>query len=1066
MVGKGSESALGIAHRSQMNWQYALVTLSLFASALLATGLALFAWHRRAPIWKRSFAIFMLAAAEWALAYALELTGDQLVIKVFWAKIQYLGIATAPLAWFIFALRYAGREQRWRSPRALIALAAIPALTVLLATTNEAHGLVWAEWGLQRTGPFLLLDLQYGLWFWVNAAYSYVLLLAGTLLLLPVLRRYSWVEARHLALFLLVPILPWLANVISLFDLGPLPFIDFTPVAVTLSGVIMAWGILRHHLFDLVPIARKTVIDSMGDGVLVVNAQGRIVEINPAAEDVLGRQATDLLGQTLPEAFPQWSHLWPAADDEETLETEVHLEQDGRLRYYDVRRSPLYGRDDRFSGNLIVFRDVTQRKAAEEELKASKQLFENLVAVARATSEGPSLQATLQNALDVATHLTGAEFGSLFLLDSSGRVTHSILARGTTAPGSRREIVGKVMDKGLAGWVVRHGQSALVHDTVEDERWLTLPDQPYKVRSVLVVPITSGNDVPGVLTLQHSKPHHFEEEYLTLMQAATDQMALALHNAQIYENQRRLAERQVTLYTALRRIGEHLEPATVAKVAVETIAMLTNWASVAILVPSSDETELVVESAIGLLSPTEGISFAIDNGYSGLAFRSGETQIVADQQSDERDVGDVPGLRSAMVVPLRHGQQRLGAFAVESDEVDAFSSDDVWLAESLAEAISLAMANARLFHAVADEHSRLQALIESSRDGILLVGVNRKILVMNRMALIYLNVPDEVETWINRPVMELMRALRRESPEVVGEAIGEFRRVATGDTGAGEGEFEVDSRALRWVNLPVRAGEEAMGRLVVLQDVTEERTLQQMRDDLTHTMVHDLRNPLNVIYSALEMMNEQLAQKASADIQQMLHISRQSTHRILNLVNGILSISHLESGRMPIMRKSLAMDELVAEVLETERPLADEKGLRLTYEVPQAMPPVMADRSLMERVLQNLVGNAIKFTPTEGLVEVDAEVADGHVMVRVRDTGPGVPSEIQDQLFEKFVTGKQMGRGSGLGLAFCRMAVEAHNGRIWVDSEPGKGATFSFILPLGNGRRMGGEPADYEREVT
>lgn len=341
---------------------------------------------------------------------------------------------------------------------------------------------------------------------------------------------------------------------------------------------------------------------------------------------------------------------------------------------------------------------------------------------------------------------------------------------------------------------------------------------------------------------------------------------------------------------------------------------------------------------------------------------------------------------------------------------------------------------------------------------------------MNRMALIYLNLPGDLEEWINRPVMDLLRTVRPHLPDVVREAIGEFRRIEAGDSEPGEGEFEVDSRALHWVNLPVKAEEEALGRLVVLQDVTEERTLQQMRDDLTHTMVHDLRNPLNVVYSALEMMNEQLMAEATPDVQQMLTISRQSTRRILNLVNGILSISHLESGRMPLLRKSLEMGELVEEVLEAEQTLAEEKGLQLHDEMPAEMPPVMADRSLLERVLQNLVGNAIKFTPADGLVRVGAEVADGHLMVRVSDTGPGVPPEIQDQLFEKFVTGKQMGRGSGLGLAFCRMAIEAHDGRIWMDSEPGKGATFSFILPLQDDEASSDEGAvddedDYAREA-
>jgi NtrC-family two-component system sensor histidine kinase KinB len=149
---------------------------------------------------------------------------------------------------------------------------------------------------------------------------------------------------------------------------------------------------------------------------------------------------------------------------------------------------------------------------------------------------------------------------------------------------------------------------------------------------------------------------------------------------------------------------------------------------------------------------------------------------------------------------------------------------------------------------------------------------------------------------------------------------------------------------------------------------------------------------------------------------------------------------------------------LVAETLGTQTLLAAQKGLRLESDVPATLPLVWADVSVVDRVLQNLIGNACKFTPEGGQIRVTADVAadtgngqdapPSHVLLSVSDTGPGIPPELQDRLFQKFVTGGQQGSGSGLGLAFCRLAVEAHNGRLWVESEPGHGTTFHLTLPV------------------
>jgi signal transduction histidine kinase len=273
-----------------------------------------------------------------------------------------------------------------------------------------------------------------------------------------------------------------------------------------------------------------------------------------------------------------------------------------------------------------------------------------------------------------------------------------------------------------------------------------------------------------------------------------------------------------------------------------------------------------------------------------------------------------------------------------------------------------------------------------------------------------------------------------------------MRRINVGDEPSRSGEYQVGSATVVWYNLPVTTENVPAGRLVVLRDVTEERSLSNLRDDLTSTMVHDLRNPLTVIQSALELL------EVDADSQsQVLPIMRQGLQRMLNLVTSILDVNRLESGQMPLEREPTLLPGFVDEILAVQKVLADEKSVQLQNDLNGSLPPVTIDTELIGRVLQNLIGNAIKFTPAGGAVHVSARpdtVDVRRVVVSVRDTGPGLPAEVQTRLFQKFVRGAGPGRGSGLGLAFCRLAVEAHGGRIWADSAPGQGAAFHFTLPV------------------
>lgn len=186
-----------------------------------------------------------------------------------------------------------------------------------------------------------------------------------------------------------------------------------------------------------------------------------------------------------------------------------------------------------------------QRQQSADELLAQKQLFENLVAVARVTAADPNLEATLQNVVRVSVSLTQARNGSLFVLHGSKLVTYSLLSRGKRSKEEQQSIARLVMDKGVAGWVARRHQTALVTDTSTDPRWLTLPDQSYQVRSALVLPIVRGPVLLGILTLLHGQPDHFSASHVSLMQAAADQIALALDNARLYSSaQQELLDRK------------------------------------------------------------------------------------------------------------------------------------------------------------------------------------------------------------------------------------------------------------------------------------------------------------------------------------------------------------------------------------------------------------------------------------------------------------------------------------------------------------------------------------------
>ncbi len=239
------------------------------------------------------------------------------------------------------------------------------------------------------------------------------------------------------------------------------------------------------------------------------------------------------------------------------------------------------------------------------------------------------------------------------------------------------------------------------------------------------------------------------------------------------------------------------------------------------------------------------------------------------------------------------------------------------------------------------------------------------------------------------------------------------------------------------------------------QKIREVEALEQMRDDLVHALVHDLRNPLASIRSSLSGLLYDDSSALNEYQHAMVEISYLSAKKMSGLVENILDVYKLERDGLQIDPQPIAPGELIEGVLRQQAPLAREKNIRLTLEAPDFLPSIAADRDLVERMVQNLLDNALKFTPENGQIVVSALARDPEgsegaqaLVVRVADSGPGIEAGQKPHLFEKFTTGKREESGSGIGLAFCKLAVQAHGGEIWVDDSAGPGATFAFMLPV------------------
>lgn len=356
-----------------------LFVFPLLLSALLCAMVAFLIWRRRSAPGALPLIILLIGTGIWSLTYAISLLYTTIEGQLFWINCTYFGIVMVPGSWFVFAFQYMGKGSLIKTKHIMLLLIE-PILTLLANWTNPLHGLFRSNMYLLQSGSSITLQNSLGPIFWAHTLYSYALLLTSAVLMVRYIMRMSNAYRQQALLALLGMLIPLIGNMIYLGGLFPFPEIDITPFVFSLGGSLLAWDLLRHRLFDLVPIARDRIIEGMDDGVIVIDSQLRIIDINPAAQLLAQSQEQNFIGKTVDEIFSQYVHLFDKYRNMLAGRDEIWNDP----YTFDISISPLHDQRGSVIGRVIVLRDISVQKQATLELQRQN---EKLTALALANAE-------------------------------------------------------------------------------------------------------------------------------------------------------------------------------------------------------------------------------------------------------------------------------------------------------------------------------------------------------------------------------------------------------------------------------------------------------------------------------------------------------------------------------------------------------------------------------------------------------------------------------------------------------------------------------------------------------
>jgi two-component system, NtrC family, sensor histidine kinase KinB len=688
------------------------------------------------------------------------------------------------------------------------------------------------------------------------------------------------------------------------------------------------------------------------------------------------------------------------------------------------------------------------KKQQNGHTRASLELLYN---ISRELASALDLQTLLERVLFLCMDNIGAANGSIIVLDEKGQAVESIIVVGKRVHVNTTRQLRIILEGGLAGWVAKHRQAVLIPDTSHDERWMQRPDDDAKrtgPKSAMSVPLLVRNQIVGIMTLVHPIPGFFNFDHLELLKAIADQAGIAVLNARLYSESQRQARVMTAVANSAAAItgALHLEEVLNAILTETRKALDVEIVSLA-LIDLTDQYLKYQATTMDKKPDIIGQTLRIEDQVLDLISQEGQGVILSRLHEDSLFSSEINyepefELPAVAYAPIRSDNKVIGLLeAVNTKEV-GLNPDALLVLTGIADIAGTAIRHARLYESLQAAHQRYRDLFNDSIDPVLITNWDRTILEANRQA-------QQSTSYDNSKLLGMkIDQIQTLEPKIVAEMVAKISEVKSIS-------YETELITRTKSKIPVEAHVRTLiidGKSHlqwILHDISERKELDNLREDLISMIYHDLRSPLANVVSSLDVLDAILPDEEDPTLKSMVNIAIRSTERIQRLTSSLLDISRLEAGQPLGSRKENSGLTLLKEAVESTMQIINKKEQHLEELFPTKLPLILVDEDMIRRVFINLLENASKFTPHKGTITIGARQDRESVLFWIKDNGPGIPPSEKERIFDKYsrVQLESGPKGFGLGLAFCRLAVEAHGGQIWVESNVGEGACFYLSFP-------------------
>ncbi len=808
------------------------------------------------------------------------------------------------------------------------------------------------------------------------------------------------------------------------------------------------------------------VVNTVGALVAVLDRQGKIFSFNRTCEEVTGYSLAEVKGKQM------WDFL--LVSEEETAVKAVFsqlisgqvpnqyenywLTKEGYLRRIAWSNTALYDAKGEVQYIIATGIDITETQQAQEKLHRQHKQAQLLAEVTRKIRQSLRLEEILHTTVAEVQQLLTCDRVLIVQIHPDGKaipVSEAVLQQLPSMLGQELTdplLYGAYQEDYRQGRILSISDLAQVTTQPQTKAFL----QQFAVQAKLIVPILEKKQLWGLLIVhQCHDTRKWQNWEIELLQQLSDQISIAISQAQLLNNQEQLvAERTSQLIKANRQLQREINDRQLAQIALtesqQTLAGILDTADEGII--SIDQAQKIIifnqgaERIFGY-TPEEILGQSLDI-LLPEAFRQIHRQHIQNFGNSEEKSRKMVQRSGTVFGRRRSGEE----FPAEASISKLHSRDGAIFTVMLKD--------------ITERQQAEQALRRSEKQLRLLTNALPVLIAYIDAQQRYRFNNQAHENWFENVCEQINGCYIWEIIGAVAyhQIQNHIQAVFSRQSVSFEVELPYQNNSSRWVSASFIPDCEPLGEVkgffALFSDISEHKAIERVKSEFVSVVSHELRTPLTSIHGVLQLLDAGRLDKLSETTQEMVAIALRNTDRLVRLINDVLDLERMESGRESMAQRSCDGIELIQQAVDTMQTMAQQHGVSLyvsigkeKVETPLNHPPIMlwADSDHILQTLTNLISNAIKFSPQESQVWVSLEEQESQLLFAVKDQGRGIPAEKLETVFERFqqvdASDSRQKGGTGLGLAICRHIVEKHHGKIWVESTLNEGSTFYFTLP-------------------